>query len=318
MCVFDRDIGRIFKIEKTKLRWKKTFQPRKTESPWYRSSAVIKTWTLWEAWEGSGVKEMSLGFGQSHWHLAGSFFFSILSSQRWFSLLKGENTSRKPVTKSLEDKTSGNNYLGLLLYPSNAICETWRNLMTFETPESGMGLVQKLLEKEHRRKALGKAQNRGKAFWQDEDFLSDEEICLTARRSHWVQRVRRESCGAHWGSSWKPSTPRGFGSTNPLLSEAKTTHLLVSSQVPTSCQLYATAGFIVASMVNVGWRSKQLHLWFPSLQSSGKCPSAPGHCWQQKWQGQRVLSPWQCTREPQPRMMNSHTPLDVPATPACY
>lgn len=36
--------------------------------------------------------------------------------------------------------------------------------MTFETPESGMGLVQKLLEREHRRKALGKAQNRGKAF----------------------------------------------------------------------------------------------------------------------------------------------------------
>lgn len=45
----------------------------------------------------------------------------------------------------------------LLLYPSNTTLEAWRNLMTFETPESGMGLVQK-----KRRKALGKAQNRGK------------------------------------------------------------------------------------------------------------------------------------------------------------
>lgn len=36
--------------------------------------------------------------------------------------------------------------------------------MSFETPESGMGLVQKLMEKEHRGKAVGKAQNWGKFF----------------------------------------------------------------------------------------------------------------------------------------------------------
>lgn len=125
----------------------------------------------------------------------GAFFF-LFSSQRLFSLLKNENTSRKPVMKSLKEATSGNNYLSLLLYPSNTMHELWRNLMTLETPESGMGLVQSLLEKEHRGKDVGKAQNWGKAF--------------------------------SW-KSWNPSTSLEAESTNPLLSEAKVTHLLVSS-----------------------------------------------------------------------------------------
>lgn len=99
--------------------------------------------------------------------------------------------------------------------------------MTFETPESGMRLVQELLEKEHGGKAVGKAQNWGKAFSQD--GLSDEESSPAARRSHQLWRVRRGSRGAHWGSSWNPSTSLGAESTNPLLSEAKAAHLLVSS-----------------------------------------------------------------------------------------
>lgn len=61
--------------------------------------------------------------------------------------------------KHLKETTSGNNNFCFLLYPSNTTREAWRGLMTFETAESGVGLVQELLEKEHGEKAVGKAQN---------------------------------------------------------------------------------------------------------------------------------------------------------------
>lgn len=116
--------------------------------------------------------------------------------------------------------------MGLLLYPSINTHEVWRNL-TFETPAPCLGLVQKLLEKQHGGKAAGEAQNSRKVF--PRYGLSGEEGCPAVRRHRWAQRERRGSRGPHRRGSRHSSTSLGVTAQTPLLFEAKATHLLGSS-----------------------------------------------------------------------------------------